>query len=164
MNDFISKPLDPQALIRKVRRLAEEFRCAPVPMVLLDAKRSAGVAESPFISSVDAGIVQRIFGDDLALFKSLLHSMLIDFADFAVPVAVPGDDDDRRKTLEARAHKLKGSAGLLGATKVMRLAAALEAALNGSRPVEVIDGILKQLAESLTTLPKGMRPVGVGPD
>ena len=159
MNDFIIKPLDPHALIRKVRRLAEEFRCAPVPMVLLDAKRSAGVAESPFISSVDAGIVQRIFGDDLALFKSLLHRMLIDFADFAVPVAVPGDDDDRRKTLEARAHKLKGSAGLLGATKVMRLAAALEAALNGSRPVEVIDGILKQLAESLTTLRDEAQPM-----
>jgi PAS domain S-box-containing protein len=159
MNDFISKPLDPQALIRKVRRLAEEFRRAPVPMVLLDAKRTAGVAASPFISCVDAGVVQRMFGDDLDLFKFLLRRMLRDFADFALPIAVPGDDQVRREELLARAHKLKGSAGLLGAAKVMRLAGATEAALNDSRPAEVIDGILKQLSGALITLREEAEPM-----
>jgi CheY-like chemotaxis protein/HPt (histidine-containing phosphotransfer) domain-containing protein len=159
MNDFISKPFDPQALIRKVRRLAEEFRRAPVPMVLLDAKKSGGAAESLFISSVDAGAVQRVFGEDLGLFKSLLRRMLHDFADFALPIAVASDGDDRRRGLQERAHKLKGSAGMLGATNVMRLAGATEIALDDSRPADIIDGILKQLAVAFVTLREESEPM-----
>jgi CheY-like chemotaxis protein len=36
MNDFTSKPFDPQAFIRKVRRVVEEARGEPIPMILLD--------------------------------------------------------------------------------------------------------------------------------
>ena len=146
MNDFISKPFDPQALIRKVRRLAEESRGEQLPMVLLDSKQTHQAAGGPFIASIDAGVVQQMFGEDLTLFKSLLTRMLKDFANFALPVHVSPSDEALRSQLQGRLHKFKGSAGMLGATKLMRLAGAAEGALHDSRPVEMIDGILGQLA------------------
>jgi Response regulator receiver domain/Hpt domain len=122
MNDFISKPFDPQALIRKVRRLAEEARGEPIPMVILDAKQAPHATDGPFMSSIDAGLVQQMFGNDMVLFKSVLARMLRDFAEFALPISVSPDDQTSRSQLQGRSHKLKGSAGMIGATRVMRLA------------------------------------------
>jgi PAS domain S-box-containing protein len=154
MNDFISKPFDPQALIRKVRRLVEHARGEPIAMVILDAEPepTRRATDGPIMSSIDAGVVQQMFGDDLAMFKSLLARMLRDFADLALPTCVSADDQATRSEIKARTHKLKGSAGMIGATKVMRLAGAAEVALQDCRPADFVEGILKQLALALTTL------------
>jgi Hpt domain len=114
--------LDPQALIREVRRLAEETRGEPIPMVILDAKQAPHATDGPFMSSIDAGLVQQMFGNDMVLFKSVLARMLRDFAEFALPISVSPDDQTSRSQLQGRSHKLKGSAGMIGATRVMRLA------------------------------------------
>jgi CheY-like chemotaxis protein len=152
MNDFVSKPFDPQVLIRKVRRLVELARGEPIPMVFDDTKPVSRSGTRPFLRSVDAGVVQQMFGDDLALFKSLLARMLRDFSDFSLPIAVSPDDREARRLLEDRAHKLKGSAGMIGATSVMRFAGAVERALQESRAPDAVEGILKKLAAALTTL------------
>jgi PAS domain S-box-containing protein len=151
MNDFISKPFDPQALIRKVRRLVEQARGEPIEMVL-DTEPVRQARDGPLMASIDAGVVQQMFGDDLPMFKSLLARMLREFADLALPIAVPPDDETTRNEIKARTHKLKGSAGMIGATKVMRLAGAAEIALQDCRPAEFVEGILRQLAMALTTL------------
>jgi PAS domain S-box-containing protein len=152
MNDFVSKPFDPQVLIRKVRRLVEGARGAPIPMVIQDAKPADLVADRRLMASIDAGVVQQMFGDDLALFKSLLNRMLAEFADFALPIAVSPSDQSNLGRIQGRAHKLKGSAGMIGATRIMRLAGAVEAALQDGRTMDVVERILKQLAAALTTL------------
>jgi len=152
MNDFVSKPFDPQVLIRKVRRLVEGARGAPVPMVILDSKPAGPAAATRLMASIDAGTVQQMFGDDLSLFKSLLARMLVEFADFALPIAVSPSDQTNLSRIQARAHKLKGSAGMIGATRVMRLAGAVEAALQDGRMMVVVERILGQLAAALTTL------------
>ena len=54
--------------------------------------------------------------------------------------------------LMGRVHKLKGSAGMIGATEIVRLAGATEKALHQERPVEVVEGLLARLASALTTL------------
>jgi CheY-like chemotaxis protein/HPt (histidine-containing phosphotransfer) domain-containing protein len=151
MNDFISKPFDPQVLIRKVRRLVELARGEPIPMVFDDTK-SASESGRPFLRSVDAGVVQQMFGDDLALFKSLLARMLRDYSDLSLPIAVYPGHRDACRLLQDRAHKLKGSAGMIGATSVMRYAGAVERALQESRPPDVVEGILRKLAAALSTL------------
>jgi HPt (histidine-containing phosphotransfer) domain-containing protein len=102
--------------------------------------------------SIDAGVVQQMFGDDVPMFKSLLTRMLREFADLALPASVSAHDQSARDGLKARAHKLKGSAGMIGATRVMRLAGAAEKALQESRSIDIVDGILAQLAAALTTL------------
>src|ERR1700730_1509390 len=152
MNDFVSKPFDPEALIRKVRRLVEQARGEPIPIVVLHSKPAGHAVDGPLMSSIDAGVVQQMFGDDLPMFRSLLARMLRDFADLALPIAVSSDDQTSRNELKARTHKLKGSAGMIGATKVMRLAGAAEVALQDGRPADLVEGILGQLALALTTL------------
>jgi signal transduction histidine kinase/DNA-binding response OmpR family regulator/HPt (histidine-containing phosphotransfer) domain-containing protein len=152
MNDFVSKPFDPQVLIRKVRRLVELARGEPIPMVFDDTKPVSQSGTGLFLRSVDAGVVQQMFGDDLALFKSLLARMLRDFSDLSLPITMSSDDREARRLLEDRAHKLKGSAGMIGATSVMRYAGAVERALQESRAPDAVEGILKKLAAALTTL------------
>jgi PAS domain S-box-containing protein len=158
MNDFISKPFDPQALIRKVRRLVEEARGEPIPMVILDAQLGFGPTDRPkLMPSIDAGIVQQMFGDDLALFRSLLDRLLQEYTDLTVPVCVSADDETQRAQLTGRLHKLKGSAGMIGATDIMRLSGATEKALNQGRSVDAVEGLLRQLAAALTTLSEEAR-------
>jgi PAS domain S-box-containing protein len=152
MNDFVSKPFDPQVLIRKVRRLVETARGAPIPMVILDTKPADPAADRRLMASIDAGVVQQMFGDDLSLFKSLLTRMLAEFADFALPIAVSPSDQTNLVRIQGRAHKLKGSAGMIGATRIMRLAGAVEGALQDARTMDVVERILRQLAAALTTL------------
>jgi HPt (histidine-containing phosphotransfer) domain-containing protein len=151
MNDFVSKPFDPEALIRKVRRLVEQARGEPISIVVLDPKPASAV-DGPLMSSIDAGVVKQMFGDDLPLFKSLLARMLRDYADLALPISVSPDDQTMRSQLQGRTHKLKGSAGMIGATRVMRFAGAAEEALQECRPVDIVEGILRQLSLALTTL------------
>lgn len=158
MNDFISKPFDPQALIRKVRRLVEEARGEPIPMVL-DAQLTLGSGDRPkLMPSIDAGIVQQMFGDDLTLFKSLLIRLLQEYTDLAVPACVAPDDQALRVQLTGRVHKLKGSAGMIGATEIMRLAGASEKALSQGRSVDAVERLLRQLASALITLDEEARP------
>jgi CheY-like chemotaxis protein len=164
MNDFISKPFDPQALIRKVRRLVEGARGEPIAMVILDTEPTSDATRRPLMSSIDAGVVQQMFGDDLPLFKSLLIRMLREFADLALPTSVSSDNQTALSEIKARTHKLKGSAGMIGATKVMRLAGAAEVALQECRPADIIEGILAQLASALTTLREEAKPFLAEPE
>jgi PAS domain S-box-containing protein len=152
MNDFISKPFDPQVLIRKVRRLVETARGEPIPMVFDDEKAHSKHDERPFLRSIDAAVVQQMFGDDLSLFKSLLARMLRDYAQFGLPPAVSLTDEPACQQLRGLAHKLKGSAGMIGATTVMRLAGAVERALQENRSADVVEGILRKLAAAFCTL------------
>jgi chemotaxis protein histidine kinase CheA len=68
---------------------------------------------------------------------------------------LPGDDTARNE-LKLRAHKLKGSAGMIGATNVARIAGATETALQHARPV---DGVLSKLAAALSTLREEAQPL-----
>jgi PAS domain S-box-containing protein len=159
MNDFISKPFDPQALIRKVRRLVERARGEPISMVIIDAPLPLPADGRPeFISSLDAGIVHQMFGDDLVLFQSLLSRLLKEYTDLTIPISVAPDEPTKRARLMGRTHKLKGSAGMIGATEIVRLAGAAESALHQGRPAATVEAILQRLASALTALSEEAAP------
>jgi PAS domain S-box-containing protein len=159
MDDFISKPFDPQALIRKVRRLVEKVRGEPISMVILDAPATREADTRPqLMPSIDAAVVQQMFGEDLLLFKSLLLRLLQEYTDFTVPIRVSADDPMMSARLMGRAHKLKGSAGMIGATEIVRLAGATEKALHQQRPNDVVEGLLARLGSALATLRKEAAP------
>ncbi|MGA3156793.1 MAG: ATP-binding protein [Steroidobacteraceae bacterium] len=152
MNDFVTKPFDPQALIRKVRRLVEHARGAPIPMVAIQKQSVHRVGRWPLISSIDSEALHRLFGDEFALFGSLLVRVLRENAAFELPIAVSPQKCEDRTDLRDRAHKLKGGAGMIGAARVMRLAGAVERALVEDRAGYVVERILKQLASALSAL------------
>jgi PAS domain S-box-containing protein len=158
MSDFVSKPFDPQTLIRKARHLVEEARGAPIPMAILERKTVLHATAGRLIPSVDAAIVQRMFGDDLALFKQVLTRLLADYADLAIPRSVSSDDRCAGSALAARLHKLKGNAGMLGAARVMRLAGAAEESLRQDRAPDFVERMLRELASALTVLREEAEP------
>lgn len=151
MSDFISKPFDPQALIRKVRHFVEKTRGEPIPVVVASETSPEGAGRATLPSSVDAGIVQQMFGGDTDLFSSLLARMLAESVDLAEPRRPP-EDAAGRTELKRRLHKLKGTAGMIGASPVMRAAAAGESALEQAGSTQTIEAALAQLASALVRL------------
>jgi PAS domain S-box-containing protein len=152
MNDVVTKPFDPQALIRKVRRLVEEARGALLPMLIVERHASGDTRENALPSCIDPGVVQQMFGNDLPLFRSLLGRVLNEYQDLALsPVKLP-ENAAACSDLEMRTHRLKGSAGMLGAKEVRRCAGSVESALQEQRPPATIEQLLQQLAAALHTL------------
>jgi CheY-like chemotaxis protein len=151
MNDVVTKPFDPQSLIRKVRALVEQARGAALPADA-PAQSPPTFNSVPIPGSLDAHVVKQMFGDDMELFRKLLERLIRDFADLSLTLTPVPEDEGSIALLRDRAHKLKGSSGMIGAWNVARIAGALKAALitnvaeNGTRE------ILEHLASALTTL------------
>jgi HPt (histidine-containing phosphotransfer) domain-containing protein len=80
----------------------------------------------PEIEGIASTDVRARLNGDFAMFRSLLTRLLDEFADFAVYGAAK--DPDSLGLCRARLHKLKGSAGMLGATAIQELAGEGEAA------------------------------------
>jgi len=151
MNDVISKPFDPLTLIRKVRYLVEQARGEPIKVVLVD-RPTVTLSHGLPVASLDLGVAQQMFGEDLPLFRKVLERILRDYGDLALPNPVALADPMNRADLIARAHKLKGTAGTIGATRVAHFASAVESALRHDRPTQDVERILRQLASALTSL------------
>jgi HPt (histidine-containing phosphotransfer) domain-containing protein len=79
-------------------------------------------------------------------------SLLREYADLALPICVSPDNRAIRDLLRTRMHKLKGIAGMMGASRVMRLAFVAERILAKDRPGQRLEKVLRQLASALTTL------------
>jgi len=110
-------------------------------------------------SQIDLAVARDVFGEDTALFVSLLARLVRDFSEFALPVSVEPDDAAALSHLSGRLHKLAGGAGMIGATTVHRLAAAAEAALAAGQTPQMIETLLRQLAAALTSLGEEVAPM-----
>jgi PAS domain S-box-containing protein len=158
MNEFLSKPFDPVALIRVVRRFVEQKRGAPLPVCIGTAPERRPGIETGF-SNIDSKVARQMFGEDTGLFTSLLGRVLRDFPEFIVPgVSFPAEAAGRRQ-LCVRLHKFRGSAGVVGAHIVHRLAGAAEEALETGQPREIVESLLAQLAAAFTSLCEEVQPM-----
>ena len=133
MNDFLSKPLEPEALIRTVRQQVERVRGAPLPWVSAPAPRQNSDAW-PTVDGSDTESAAARLNHDAPLFLKMLGWIGTDFADLAAfdspeQVARQLASPTSRTRLRDRVHKLRGSAGTLGAQQVHATASAAEAAL-----------------------------------
>jgi signal transduction histidine kinase/CheY-like chemotaxis protein/HPt (histidine-containing phosphotransfer) domain-containing protein len=164
MNDFISKPFDPQALIRKVRHLVEAARGTPIHVVFEENPRPESAAGRLGLDSIDDAVVRQVFGDDLSLFKSLLVRLLRDYADMMLPRCLATADAVALEQLQARAHKLKGSAGMVGASQVMRFAGEAERLLREGHPTAATEAVLEKLSAALISLREESAPWCAAPE
>jgi CheY-like chemotaxis protein len=152
MNDFVSKPFAPETLIRIVRRLVEAARGRPIAMVSVGRVPERRPNDSGLPAAIDPAAVKQMFGHDLGLFKLMLLRVLQEYADLGRTVSIPAADSADRSHLKGRLHKLAGSAGMIGATQLMQVAAAAERAIGGDAPVDVAEESMRQLAIALNTL------------
>jgi PAS domain S-box-containing protein len=116
MDDYLTKPVDPQVLARKLRQWLEAaapegFDSAPAPLELADSFDAAALADR-FLGNAALYAKAR----DLFLQRTLatLHAM----------VEAAGGDDEALRRL---AHKIKGSAATIGAASLATLCAQVEA-------------------------------------
>jgi PAS domain S-box-containing protein len=127
MDDFISKPFDPQSLVSTILRHVRIARrqAAQLPDAVPDT-RSPAEPPWPQIEGIDIEDVRDRLGGDLELFRSLLRRLFDEFADIAIP-----ENATDALSLVAHMkcmHKLRGCAGLLGAKSIQQLASEAEAA------------------------------------
>jgi signal transduction histidine kinase/CheY-like chemotaxis protein len=170
MDDFVTKPFEPAALIGLVRSYLERkpiaslpvapplpsdppLPSAPRPLRIAAGEQPRGPALVPNASSqIDWNVVRAVFGNNTAPVVSLLARLLRDFGEFALPLCVEAHDAAARSHLLGRLHKLAGGAGMIGATTVHRLAAAAEAALAAGQGPQRVETLLRQLAAAFTAL------------
>lgn len=121
MNDFVAKPFDPQELVRSIRR---HVVCEPEVAAEALAASSATTPQWPSVAGIDsADVCNRLRGDD-KLFASMLARLLDEFGD----LGSLSRDPSAATAQAARMHKLRGSAGTLGARRIHGIAGECEQA------------------------------------
>jgi len=133
MNGYIVKPFAAHALENCILQQIEGRNHPGVPPhVALSAVMNDKAKRAwPKINGIDAEDVRERLGDDIDLFHSLLKRLLGEFA-----VKGPGrqlHDLAELPSHTARMHKLKGSAGMLGAKGIQELARQAEIACAAGR-------------------------------
>ncbi|MBW8846283.1 MAG: PAS domain S-box protein [Burkholderiales bacterium] len=134
MNEFLSKPLDPEALIRAVRRHVEARRGQGLPVRERAADGGTATATWPDIPGIDAAESAMRTGADARLFLNLLRRLLDEGRGLAAALAEVPADAAGQLALASRVHRLRGSAGMLGATALHRVATELETWLRAAGP------------------------------
>jgi PAS domain S-box-containing protein len=151
MNAFATKPFDASKLVRLVRTHLERTRGEQVSVRRRASSHPFAAADFPQIDGISLDSVPTALRADAAQFKALLRVMLRDSADLTCERAPELGTAEQRKRYADRIHKLGGSAGVLGAMDVHRLASRAEAALRAAEsqrdPVAAVRGLCMALAE-----------------
>jgi signal transduction histidine kinase/CheY-like chemotaxis protein len=141
MDDYIVKPFGPRALVACIlRRVKPAGILSPIDHAAELAAQTGMLW--PVIEGIDAGDVRERLAGDRELFRSMLMGLLGEFTNVACPSAAQGPG--ALALHAARMHKLRGSAGTLGAKAIQRLAGDAEAA--------AIAGQVERATELATTL------------
>ena len=127
MDDFIVKPFDAQALVGSILRHVK-----PSPGRPTRQSDAAGLALPeartpwPEIEGIDSSDAGERLSQDFGLFRSMLERLLDEFTNLAVPALAQNPLALALHT--RRMHKLRGSAGMLGAKAIQQLAGEAETA------------------------------------
>jgi CheY-like chemotaxis protein len=157
MDDFIIKPFDAPVLVDSILRhvgpasgqLARRIDAAP-------ATRAQALVPWPEIEGIDSSDARERLSDDFGLFRSMLKRLLDEFSDVAIPLVA---QDPRALAVHAgRLHKLRGSAGLLGAKAIQQLAGEAEAACAAGQ-LELAAHLATRLATELQRLERSANPL-----
>jgi PAS domain S-box-containing protein len=149
MVDFVSKPFDVDTLVRAVRRRLPSPGAEAGRSESRSPQPPSPDSEWPLLVGIDTRDARERLAGDSSLFLELLARLLSEFGDLAEPRRNGASLD--LHALGARAHKLRGSAGQIGALELAGLAAKLEVACRegDSRRATALLGALARSVELL---------------
>ncbi len=159
MDEFLSKPLEPASLIRTLRRLIEQFRLEPLPVRNLSARlEPLGDQTWPVIPGIDAREAANRLGNDIQLFLGSLNKLLNEFADLEDTRLAQQLLSRDAAALVSKLHKLRGSAGLLGAMALHRACGDGESSIRKQASGAEQRLALQQVSEALVALRAAAAP------
>jgi HPt (histidine-containing phosphotransfer) domain-containing protein len=127
MDDYIVKPFDAQALVGSVLRHVKTGKGSYARQTDKAPQTPAPADLAwPEIDGIDSSDVRERLSNDFVLFQSMLKRLLDEFSDVAIPAMAR--DPVALALYMGRMHKLKGSAGVLGAKTIQQLAGEAETA------------------------------------
>jgi len=155
MNDFISKPFNAEALILTVRQHVERARGVELPVE--PRPRPSAPLGWPIIEGIDTRAASQRLDGDHHLFLRLMRQWLESADVTGIPDHPPQDREQRRR-LAQLLHRLRGTAGNLGASDLQATAAELEIALINEHTANMQEGLLR-LKTQLHRLRQSAAPV-----
>ncbi|WAF83316.1 CHASE domain-containing protein [Metapseudomonas otitidis] len=159
MNEFLSKPLEPASLIRTLRRLIEQFRLEPLPVRNLSARLEQKDEQAwPVIPGIDAREAANRLGNDIDLFLGSLNKLFNEFADLEDTQLAQQLLSRDAAALAGKLHKLRGSAGLLGAMALHRACGDGESSIRRQAGSAEQRLALQQVSEALVALRAAAAP------
>ena len=155
MTDFVSKPLDPVLLLSSLRHHIQQYRGRTLPLVPGSRQAKLIAPNWPDLPCIDMAHVTAEFKFDQPGYQRLLTQMVAEFGTQAVDWLVPASPLTGPDLMLARLHKLAGTAAILGASDIAKLAKTTEHALRGDPGVDVSIE-LAAIYESLAELQEGL--------
>lgn len=159
MDGFISKPFEVASAVASIRRHLRH----PPPVLLPAGSVTSGTLAGavagdawPDIDGIDTGDAQRRMGNDAALFHRMVVRWLRDPGDTSMPAAPL--DAAAFAGCAMRMHRLKGSAGMLGANRIHALAGEAEAACRREDRAVMLDSMAR-LVDAIDRLKVAAAPL-----
>ncbi|MTW21036.1 hybrid sensor histidine kinase/response regulator [Allochromatium palmeri] len=164
MNDYVSKPIDPQQLLITLLRWlpARPDTAAPTPPAAetesITTASSVAAPTTPEIrlAGFDLAATRRRLDCDDPLLTRILRGFMHDFADWPAEFAAARAENET-SCLQRLAHTLKGAAGNVGAVEVAATAEALEHALTQGADANRIDDLHAQCLAALSAAIESLR-------
>ncbi|QIR14975.1 response regulator [Shewanella aestuarii] len=125
MNDFLTKPIEPSKVIQALRMAYESYRGKEIGHDSI----SINVADDnwPEVVGLNIDKAKELMLGDKTLFMRVLDDLLHDFVNLmATPDNHIDNNAEARARLASQTHKLRSSAGMVGAEKLQQLAAEAE--------------------------------------
>jgi PAS domain S-box-containing protein len=150
MNDFVSKPFEPQTLYAIVRRWLTETSADPKHLVTPESAVSGAVSALQLDGLDWVAGLRRVMGRH-NLYVDLLHRYLADQSPLLqqLRAALAAGELVQAEWL---VHGCKGASATIGADAVAQAASELEQALRAKRPVDELQIGLRALSTSLDAL------------
>lgn len=153
MNAFLTKPLEPQLLVRTVREVIEAATGQALAVRQADPiAHSSDVGNWPEIEGINSACaIQRLSGDPMLLHSSL-RRLFNEFGDWPKAELPDPLTPEHRTTFAAKAHKLRGAAGLMAVTVLHQSAADLENSLRDGESVATLQPHWQAIGRALQNL------------
>jgi PAS domain S-box-containing protein len=130
MDDFVTKPYDPEMLIARVREYVSRVRGEPL-RITTNTRTALRRADWPAVDGIESEDAYARLGGDVGLFRQLLGRLLAELEHAQTPEAV-SLAPERHTELTTWLHKLRGMAGNLGVRELAAAAESLERSLRGN--------------------------------